>query len=83
MFSVINMIPVFGFSSLGHRFFPSSVPLVMFNRPVLKRNCTFELIVRFESEIMFTMLSEINMIPVFFWFIKSRFWSLIPVSALL
>ena len=47
-------------------FFPSSVPLVMFNRPVLKRNCTFELIVRFESEIMFTMLSEINMISVFF-----------------
>ena len=31
--------------------FPSSVPLVMFNRPVLKRDCTFELIVRFEGEI--------------------------------
>ena len=30
---------------------PSFCPFVMFNRPVLKRDCTFELIVRFQCEI--------------------------------
>ena len=32
-------------------FFPSSGPFVMFNRPELTRDCTFELTVRFECEI--------------------------------